>query len=143
MRTTGAPPAYLKRVNRVLVGLRRIGLPVHTLTVVGRRSGLARTTPLTVLEVGGQRYLCAGFPRADWAANARAAGAGVLHRGRRSERVRLVELSAEEARPIWRASAASGSGTDVMKEAGVITDGTPEEFESLAGVCPVFRLEPH
>lgn len=139
---TATPPAYLKHVNKVLIALQRCGLPIHTLTVPGRRSGKPRTTPLTVLEVDGHRYLASGFPRADWVANVRAADTAVLHRGRKREDVRLAELDAEEARPIWRASAQKGSGTDVMKEAGVISEGTVEEFESLAGVCPVFRIDP-
>jgi hypothetical protein len=29
-----------------------------------------------------------------------------------------------------------------MKRSGLVKDGRPEEFEALAGVCPVFRLDP-
>jgi hypothetical protein len=29
-----------------------------------------------------------------------------------------------------------------MKRSGLVTDGTPEEFEALAGRCAVFRLDP-
>jgi hypothetical protein len=29
-----------------------------------------------------------------------------------------------------------------MKRSGLVTEGTPEEFEALAGCCAVFRLDP-
>ena len=29
-----------------------------------------------------------------------------------------------------------------MKQIGLITEGTPDEVEGLAGRCPVFRIEP-
>jgi hypothetical protein len=28
-----------------------------------------------------------------------------------------------------------------MKRSGLVTDGTPDEFEALAGRCAVFRFE--
>jgi hypothetical protein len=35
-----------------------------------------------------------------------------------------------------------GSSKSVfMKRAGLVTEGRPEEFESLAGRCAVFRLD--
>jgi hypothetical protein len=63
--------------------------------------------------------------------------------GRRSERVRMVELPAEDARPVLRAFPAEApTGVGFMKRSGLITDGRPEEFEALAGRCAVFRLDP-
>ena len=29
-----------------------------------------------------------------------------------------------------------------MKRSGLVTDGTPDEFEALAGRCAVFRFDP-
>ena len=29
-----------------------------------------------------------------------------------------------------------------MKRVGLLTDGTPDEVEALAGRCPVFRIDP-
>ena len=37
---------------------------------------------------------------------------------------------------------ASQVGVDIMKRAGVLKTGTPEELESLAGRLPVFRVDP-
>jgi hypothetical protein len=29
-----------------------------------------------------------------------------------------------------------------MKQAGLVSSGRPEEFEALAGICSVFRIDP-
>jgi hypothetical protein len=34
------------------------------------------------------------------------------------------------------------TGVGFMKRSGLVTEGTPEEFEALAGRCAVFRPEP-
>ena len=34
------------------------------------------------------------------------------------------------------------SGVGFMKNAGLVTGPNPDEFEALAGRCPVFRLDP-
>jgi deazaflavin-dependent oxidoreductase (nitroreductase family) len=139
------PPTWLKDLNEDLMEQQRQGtgmadLPV--LTVAGRRSGQPRRTPLTVLELDGQRYLLGGFPGADWIRNVRAAGAGTLSVGSRHEQVRLVELAPQDARPVLRAwPAATPEGAEMMRDAGVITEVTPEAFEEVAGICPVFRVE--
>jgi hypothetical protein len=54
------------------------------------------------MVVGGREYVVAGFPGADWVANARAAGEATVTRGRSIRRVRMVELSADDARPLLR-----------------------------------------
>ncbi|WP_062897444.1 PNPOx family protein, partial [Mycobacterium avium] len=109
----------------------------------GRKSGAARSTPVTPLTLDGRRYVVAGFPGADWVANARAAKQATIARGRHVERVRMTELSAAEARPVLRAFPTEvPTGVGFMKRAGLVTDGRPEEFEALAGRCAVFRLDP-
>jgi deazaflavin-dependent oxidoreductase (nitroreductase family) len=132
-------------MNAVFIGLQRLGLNLggmHMLTVPGRRSGKPRTTPVSVMRFEGQRYVVGGFPKADWVANARAAGGGVLASGRIREQVRLVELPAEEARPVLRAFPVEvPTGISFMKEAGLVQNGTPDEFEALAGRCAVFRID--
>jgi deazaflavin-dependent oxidoreductase (nitroreductase family) len=139
------PPRYLKQMNRVVKGLQKLGIrtgPAMVLTVPGRRSGRPRSTPMTPFEFRGALYTVAGFPRADWALNARAAGVGTLARGRRSRRVKIVELSADEARPVLRAfPVLVPVGVGFGKRSGLVQDGTPDEFEALAGTCPVFRFD--
>jgi deazaflavin-dependent oxidoreductase (nitroreductase family) len=141
------PPWWLKPANKVFIGMSRLGMsfggesPV-VLTVPGRKSGTPRSTPVTPMTVDGQRYVVGGFPGADWIRNVRAAGEVTLSRGRSHERVRMVELSAEEARPllrVWPTEVPTGVG--FMKRSGLVDEGRPEEFEALAGICPVFRFD--
>ena len=141
------PPRWLKPMNMVFLGLRRLGIGMKelpVLTVPGRRSGKPRSTPLSVLEHEGNRYLLEGFPGADWTRNVRAAhGLATLSTGRRSERVRLVELDPQDALPVlrlWPVRMADGS--KIMVDAGVVEAATPEAFEAVAGRCGVFRVDP-
>ncbi len=142
------PPWWLKPANKVFIQMSRLGIsfggesPV-VLTVAGRKSGAARSTPVTPMTVDGRQYVVAGFPGADWVANVRAAGEATIARGRHVQRVRMAELSAEDARPILRLFPTEvPTGVGFMKRAGLVTDGRPEEFEALAGRCAVFRLNP-
>jgi deazaflavin-dependent oxidoreductase (nitroreductase family) len=71
--------------------------PNALLTVRGRKSGLPRTTPLAVVEIGGRRWVIGTFGETDWTRNLRAAGEGTVTQGRRRSRVTAVELGPEEA----------------------------------------------
>jgi deazaflavin-dependent oxidoreductase (nitroreductase family) len=142
------PPWWLKPANKVFIQMSRLGMsfggesPV-VLTVAGRKSGRERSTPVTPMTVDGKEYVVAGFPGADWVANVRAAGQARLARGRNVRRVNMVEMSAEDARPLLRAFPEEvPSGVGFMKRSGLVTEGRPDEFEALAGRCAVFRLDP-
>jgi deazaflavin-dependent oxidoreductase (nitroreductase family) len=139
------PPWWLKYVNKVMIGMQRLGLsfgPV-VLIVPGRKSGKPRSTPVTPMTVDGKRYVVGGLPGGDWAANVRAAGEATIQIGRRAERVRMVEMPVEQARPLLRAFPVEvPTGVGFMKNAGLVTGPNPDEFEALAGTCPVFRLDP-
>lgn len=139
------PPWWLKYVNKAMIGLQHLGIsfgPV-VLTVPGRKSGKPRSTPVTPMTVDGKEYVVGGLPGSDWSANVRAAGEGKLQRGRRTERVRLVEMSVDEARPLLREFPIKvPTGVGFIKNAGLVTGPNPDEFEALAGRCPVFRLDP-
>ena len=140
------PPRYLKPMNKMMIAVQKLGIPTGpamVLTVPGRKSGQPRSTPMTPFEFQGGLYVVAGYPGADWAANARAAGVGTLTRGRRGRRVRIVELTAAEARPILRAFPSEVPvGVAFAKRSGMVRDGTSEEFEALAGRITVFRFDP-
>ena len=92
-----------------MIGVQRLGFgfggkgPV-ILTVPGRKSGKLRSTPITPMTVEGKRYVVGGLPGGDWAANARAAGEATIRIGRHTERVRMVEMPVDEARPLLRHS---------------------------------------
>ena len=141
-------PWWLKYVNKMMIGLQKLGVgfgakgPV-VLTVPGRKSGKPRSTPVTPMTVDGKRYVVGGLPGSDWAANARAAGEATLQQGRRTERVRMVEIPAEEVRPLLRQFPVEvPTGVGFIKNAGLVTGPNPDEFEALAGRCPVFRIDP-
>jgi deazaflavin-dependent oxidoreductase (nitroreductase family) len=140
------PPRWLKPMNKLMIAMQRLGVstgPAMVLTVPGRKSGQPRSTPMTPFDHDGGLYTVAGFPGADWAANARAAGLGTLTSGRRSRQVRIVTLSADESRPVLRAFAVKVPvGVGFAKRSGLVVDGTPDEFEKLAGRLAVFRFDP-
>jgi len=143
--TNPRPPRWLKPMNKLMMALQKIGLPTgpaYVLTVRGRKSGKPRSTPMTPFDYRGALYTVAGYPGSDWAINARAAGVGTLSRGRRSRRVAIVELDAEQARPILRAFPGSVPvGVAFAKRSGLVAQGTPDEFEALAGRLAVFRFD--
>ncbi|HKV18319.1 MAG TPA: nitroreductase family deazaflavin-dependent oxidoreductase [Mycobacterium sp.] len=144
--STLRPPRYLKPMNRFVRALQRLGVPTGPamiLTVPGRKTGKLRSTPMTPFTFRGDLYTVAGYPGADWAANARAAGTGTLTRGRQSRKISIVELSAEESRPVLREFPAQVPvGVGFAKRSGLVSEGTPDEFEALAGQLAVFRFDP-
>lgn len=141
------PPRWLKQANRVTMAMSRLGVNLSddktvVLTVPGRKTGAPRSTPVDPMTIDGKRYVVGGFPNADWVQNVRAAGEATLRRGRRQERVRMVELPADQAGPllrIWPTEVPASIG--LMKQAGLVSSGRPEEFEALAGTCAVFRID--
>ena len=148
--TNAARPARLSRgirfANGVMLGLLRAGVPVgpmRVLTVPGRTSGQPRRTPITPVEVGGRRYLVQAFPQAGWVKNARAAGSGTLGRGRRQDRVRLVELSPDERAVILtELPRVAARAVGIYVRNGMVDAPTPEAFAAAAPRCAVFRIEP-
>lgn len=139
------PPRYLKPMNRVVKAVGKLGIPAGpamVLTVPGRKTGRPRSTPMTPFEHDGGLYVVAGYPGADWAANARAAGAGTLARGRKSRPVKIVQLSVAQAGPVLRTFAVKVPvGVGFAKRAGLVQTGSPDEFEALADLLCVFRFD--
>lgn len=137
-------PRWLRLANPVIVALQRLGLAIGTmrlLSVPGRRSGRLSTTPVSPLTVDGLRYIVAGHEGSDWVKNVRAAGWGILARGRKVEEVTLVELPVEERGPILRRFPSEvPHGVQFFRHLYGVS-GDPEEFAALASRCPVFRVE--
>jgi hypothetical protein len=130
------PPAWMVRLN---VAVLRRGLKLgsqHLLTVRGRKSGLERATPVSLVIVEGSRYVVAAFAEADWVKNVRVAGVGWLSRGRTREAVRLVELPDRERGPILRAFL-----TQVRGGVRFVDSPDPETVVASAGRYPVFRVD--
>ena len=143
-RETGVLPSWIKSVNWVIIALQRLGFVVgsmYVLAVPGRRSGVLRSTPVSLLTVDDQRYIVAGLDSADWVLNARAVGRGSLHRGRTEEHVSLVELPVDARVPILREfPRLVPQGVQFFTRLYGVT-GDPEAFAGLAPHCPVFRVE--
>lgn len=111
------------RASTVLVG--RAGAPLHRrlyrltrgrlpfvgsgrvllLTVIGRRSGRPRTTPLFYLRDGTRLVVCNVRPRGErsnpWVANVRAAGRVTVEIGSQRREVRAREAGVEEVARYW------------------------------------------
>src|ERR1700730_2547275 len=70
------------------------------ITVPGRKTGVPHSTPISMIEFGGQRYVQSPFGSVQWVRNLRAAGKATLSWGRRHETVIATELSPEQAAPV-------------------------------------------
>lgn len=124
---------------RLNVAMLRRGLRIgsqYLLSVPGRKSGVLRSTPVSIATVAGNRYIVAAFADAAWVGNVRAAGRGTLGRGKAEERVRLIDLPVAERGPILRAFLEQVRG-------GVRFFGSsdPSVVTAAADRYPVFRLD--
>ena len=132
-----------RAANRVVRLLLKLGLmpgPTYLLTVPGCRTGRPLSTPVTLVEEGGQRWLVAPYGEVPWVRNARAAGRVTLTRGRRAETVSLRALSAPEAAPVLRRYV---TRVPITRPYFDVTPDSPlAAFESEAARHPVFALTP-
>ncbi|MFI0897500.1 nitroreductase/quinone reductase family protein [Streptomyces sp. NPDC020983] len=130
--------------NRVVVLFHRAGLPfgpMQLLTVPGRTTGIARTTPVAPVTIHGATYICQAYPHADWVKNARAAGRGTLTRGRAGREVDLVEVPLAERGTVLREFPAQNPrGVGAFLRNGLVAEPTGEAFAAAAPDVPVFRV---
>ena len=100
IRSNPRIPAFVNFFNPLARRLLRAGVPLGPnalLTVVGRKSGQPRTTPVALIEIGGRRWLVGTFGETHWVRNLRAAGRAALAVGGRQAEVTATELSHAEA----------------------------------------------
>jgi deazaflavin-dependent oxidoreductase (nitroreductase family) len=98
-------PALIRALGplmRRVVPTRLPAGPNVLLTVSGRNSGLPRTVPVSLLDVGDRCLLQAASADAGWVRNLRAAGEAVIASRGRSERLAAVELDPETAGGLLR-----------------------------------------
>ena len=140
----------------VLVGtwiiqrLLRAGVPIGPmilLTVRGRTTGQPRTTPVDLLKLNGRRWLVAthGGASSNWVRNLRAAGEGILTRGRRRQAVTAVELSPEAAGSVLKEVlgprlASPVRGLVLRRTLDVAPYASLDDFIEEARRHPVFEL---
>ena len=134
-------------MSQVIISLQRLGiafLSFHVLSIPGRRSGLMRTTVVSPFTVDGRRYLLS-FGQLDWVKNARAAGWGILGRGRASAKVALVEVRPPNSGPIVREFPRQiPGGVQFFIRTGLVDPpGTPDQFEAGAESVVLFRVGPY
>ncbi len=144
MANTFRPTFTTSLSNRVVTALLRLGVPMGQmalLTVVGRKSGLPRTTPVALGQRDGQRWLISPYGEVDWVRNLRAAGQATLTHGRRNETVKATELPAPEAAPLLKQSLA-GAPAFIQAYFAVKSDAPVADFEREIAQHPVFRLTP-
>src|SRR5437879_12981619 len=92
-------PSWVPFFNLLAKPLLKLGVPIGPdvlITVRGRKSGLPRTTPVTICENSGRRGLISPFGEVNWVRNLRAAGCATITVGRRHEEVSAVELTSAE-----------------------------------------------
>ncbi|HEX7495516.1 MAG TPA: nitroreductase family deazaflavin-dependent oxidoreductase [Candidatus Limnocylindrales bacterium] len=124
----------VKLLARAGVGPKRM----YLITVVGRKTGRPYTTPVTVVETDGQRWLVAPYSGVAWAKNARASGTAKLRRGRVTEQINVEPVDGYESAPVLRAYVQIEPIT--RRAFGLGPDATLEEFEAVAPNHPVFRV---
>jgi deazaflavin-dependent oxidoreductase (nitroreductase family) len=127
-------------VNALIKLLTRVGLGgrhTYVLTVRGRKTGRAYSTPVTLIE-DGERWLVAPYGEVGWVRNARAAGRVELSRKGRTETLFVEEVAPEEAAPVLR---------EYLKQVPIVRpyfdvgpDSPLEDFQTEAARHPGFRL---
>ena len=128
-------------LNWLVRALLRLGLGpgrTYLLSVRGRRSGRLRSTPVTLVEEGGRRWLVAPYGEVGWVRNARTAGQVTLSRGRRSETVSVAEVGPEESAPVLGRYITEVPITRPFFD--VTPESTLDAFREEAPWHPVFRI---
>jgi deazaflavin-dependent oxidoreductase (nitroreductase family) len=98
-------PWFVPLFNPIARCLLATGIPLGPnvlVTIRGRKSGLPRTTPLTIVEFSGRRWLMAPFGNVNWVRNLRAAGRATITVRRRKEEVTAVELGPAKSVAFFR-----------------------------------------
>jgi len=143
MARTYTKNAATRVINWVFTTMTRLGLGAsyrHLLTVRGRKTGQLHTTPVDVMDTGGQRWLVAGYGPANWVDNARAAGEVTLSRGGHQARYAIAEPAPGEAIPVLRKYMTDIRVTRAYFDA---TPASPDtELEAELSRHPVLRLVP-
>jgi deazaflavin-dependent oxidoreductase (nitroreductase family) len=152
---------FFRVVNPLARRMMAAGVPTGSrnilLTVRGRRSGTPRTTPLSLLELDGRRFVQASYSEDGWVRNLRAAGQAIVTDHGRRVAVQTVELAPDKAAAIlqravepYRRSrllrALLGQRlrppVAVLRWCRIRVDDTPEEYLGEARRHPLFELRP-
>ena len=137
------PGRLTRAFNALLLVAGRLGFSLAgsmTLTVVGRKSGLPRSTPVNPMTLATESYLVAARGTTEWVRNLRVAGRGELSRGKWVTPFTAVELRHDERVPILRIYIAKWAW-EVGAFFGLPRHPTDEAIAAIADAHPVFRIE--
>ena len=139
------PRTYTRRrgeraANSVVKALIRFGLvpSSYVLTTRGRKTGLDRRVPVSIVQQGERRFLVAPYGAVSWVHNARAAGRVSLSRRGRAVEYAVREVSPTEAGPVLKQYVKLARATRPYFAAHV--DDPVEAFAAEAARHPVFEL---
>ena len=140
------PGCFTRNVfNRMVAGLTRAGISVlgsRVLEVRGRKSGLARRTPVNLLALDGREYLVAPRGETEWVRNVRADGGKLdLLVGSRRQHYRAEEVADADKVDVLREYLRRWKAEVGVFFDGVGPDSTDEQIREIAPKPPVFRLE--
>jgi deazaflavin-dependent oxidoreductase (nitroreductase family) len=134
--------SYWRRALNALVRpLARLGLTgprTYLLSVPGRTTGRSWSTPVSLVQERGERWLVAPYGDRNWVKNTRAAGRIELRRGRRREELAADELPPADAVPVLRRYYELGRVTRRFFD--VSLDSSDDDWLAEAPRHPVFRL---
>jgi deazaflavin-dependent oxidoreductase (nitroreductase family) len=109
------------------------------MTVIGRKTGKPYTTPVTLVEHNGVRWLVSPYGEVNWVKNARVTGQVSIFRGGKSETLKIKELDSKDSAPILK---------EYINLEGIVRpyfdvqpDSPIQDFEIEASKHPVFLLE--
>ena len=112
----------------------------RVLSVVGRRSGVRRSTVVNLLSMEGERFLVAPRGHTQWTRNLRAAATAELRVGRRVEVITAEELPDAQKVPVLREYLRHW-GWEVGKFfEGIDKGSTDAELAAIAPDFPVFEV---
>lgn len=129
-------------INAPFSWLARRGLGAdyrYVVTVKGRKSGRAYSTPVDAIEHDGRRWLVAAYGVTSWVRNARAAGEVQLSRGGEVQRMRVREADPAQAAPVLRRYLELVPVTRPYFAAG--PDASLDALAAEAAEHPVFELD--
>jgi deazaflavin-dependent oxidoreductase (nitroreductase family) len=105
MNATAKAPGFVGLFNPIAQRMLKTGRllgPNALITIRGRKSGIARTTPVALVEIDGKRWVIGTFGETNWVRNLRSAREATLTVGRRHEEVSAIELSLDETAEFFR-----------------------------------------
>ena len=138
-------PGWFDRrvVNPLVAFFTKRGLSLmgsRVLSVVGRRSGVPRSTVVNLLPLEGERFLVAPRGQTQWTRNLRAAATAELRVGRRVEVVSAREVPDAQKVPVLREYLRRW-GWEVGKFfEGIDKGSTDAELAAIAPDFPVFEV---